>query len=114
MLVGLQQEGHAALLEVEDDRGVPVLGGVHVALRGGGDHQVAMAETCLGVDLDIWVDDNESVMGMLMKKLVVMKVLRVMIMGTITWMILSRNSSFSQASLVTLRRLIVFRPVTVA
>ena len=61
MLVGLQQEGHAALLEVEDDRGVPVLGGVHVALRGGGDHQVAVAETCLGGDLDIWVDGEESV-----------------------------------------------------
>ena len=61
MLVGLQQEGHAALLEVEDDRCVPVLGSVHVALRGGGDHQVAVAETCLGVDLDIWVDGDESV-----------------------------------------------------
>ena len=73
MLVGLQQEGHAALLEVEDDRGVPVLGGVHVALRGGGDHQVAVAETCLGGDLDIWVNGEESVCNeMLMKKLVVM------------------------------------------
>ena len=109
MLVGLQQEGHAALLEVEDNRGVPVLGGVHVALRGGGDHQVAVAETCLGVGLDIWVDGDASVCNdMLMKKLVVM------IMGRLTWMILSRNSSFSQASFVTLRRLIVFRPVTVA
>ena len=54
------------------------------------------------------------VMKMLMKKLVVMKMLMVMIMGRLTWMILSRNSSFSQASFVTLRRLIVFRPVTVA
>ena len=47
VLVGLQQEGHAALLQVEDDRGVPVLGGVHVALGGGGNHQVAVAEACL-------------------------------------------------------------------
>ena len=74
-----------------------------------------MAETCLGVDLDIWVDGEESVCNeVLMKKLVSMKMLMVMIMGRPTWMILSRNSSFSQASFVTLRRLIVFRPVTVA
>ena len=47
MLVGLQQEGHTALLQVEDDRGVPVLGGVHIALGGGGDNKVAMAEARL-------------------------------------------------------------------
>ena len=47
MLVGLQQEGHAALLQIKDDRGVPVLSGVDVALGSGGNHQVAVAEARL-------------------------------------------------------------------
>ena len=47
VLVGLQEEGNAALLQVKDDRGVPVLGGVDVALGGGGDNQVTVAEAGL-------------------------------------------------------------------
>ena len=40
----LRNEADGAILEVEDGGCVPVLGGVHVALRGGRHNEVAVAQ----------------------------------------------------------------------
>ena len=44
---GLSDQRHRALLQVEDGGRVPVLGGVDVALGGGGHHQVTVGQTHL-------------------------------------------------------------------
>ena len=43
----LCDEADGSVLEVKDGGGVPVLGGVHVALRGGRHDEEAVAQRCL-------------------------------------------------------------------
>ena len=44
MSLGLDDEGNGSVFEIKDDGSVPALGGVDVALRRGGHHQVPVAQ----------------------------------------------------------------------